>query len=345
MAPKYEAQAGARCRKSKHVKSCTMKNLYIRSLSIAFIQVALWLGRDAKATTYNSVFPLAENPISEDGKWVNGLTVGLGWNNCKSTSGNKVVGATGAASLAYDDPTAILSGTWGANQTVSATVFITNRQVDFYGEVELRVRSSISANSCTGYEVNFSARDDSSAYCEIVRWNGAVKDFTYINRTSGSKCHINTGDVVKATIVGTTITAYINNVKILAGTDGTFASGNPGIGFYFTGKTGSIEDFGFTSFSASDEVDTPSSAMAVVFGPDSNGTFTLQFRGIPGTTWQLEDAENFDPPGWVPLGSGTANESGLFQFTDTPPLWHAPPILSCSFACRDSSGGARPTQE
>jgi hypothetical protein len=293
-----------------------MKNLYIRSLLISFIQLALWPGGYAKAKTYNTLFPLTEDPISEGGNWINGLTTGLDWNNCKSP-GNKAVGATGSTSLGYDDPTAILTGTWGANQTVSATVFVINRQVDFYGEVELRVRSGISANSCTGYEIIFSARDDSSAYCQIVRWNGPINDFTYVKKISGSQCHISTGDVVKATIFGNTIRAYINNVEILSGTDGTFASGNPGIGFYFTGKTGSIEDFGFTSFSASDEVDTPSSASLAVSGPDSNGTFTLQFSGIPGTTWQLQDAENFDPPGWVPLGSGTANESGLFQFTDT----------------------------
>ena len=236
-----------------------MKNLYTKSLLISLIQLALWPGGYAKAKTYNTLFPLTENPISEGGNWINGLTTGLDWNNCKTISGNKAVGATGSTPLRYNDPTAILSGTWGANQTVSATVFVINRQVDFYGEVELRIRSSISANSCTGYEIIFSARDDSSAYCEIVRWNGVINDFTYVKKISGPQCHIRTGDVVKATISGNTIKAYINNVEILSGTDGTFASGNPGIGFYFTGKTGSIEDFGFTSFTASDEVDTPSS--------------------------------------------------------------------------------------
>jgi hypothetical protein len=229
-----------------------MKNPSITSLLVCFIQVALWPGSYAEANTYNTLFPRMENPISEGGNWINGQTNGLKWNNCKSMAG-KAVGATKSTSLHYNDPTAILSGIWQPDQTATATVFVTNRQVEFYGELELRLRSKMSENSCTGYEINFSARDDSTAYCEIVRWNGPRSDFTYIERITGPQCHLNSGDVVKATIIGNRITAYINGREILSATDDQFSSGNPGIGFYFTGKTGSIEDFGFTSFSASDE--------------------------------------------------------------------------------------------
>jgi hypothetical protein len=49
------------------------------------------------------------------------------------------------------------------------------------------------------------------------------------------------------------ITAYINGVQVLQTTDNTFMSGNPGIGFYVERATGVNDDFGFSSFTATDE--------------------------------------------------------------------------------------------
>jgi hypothetical protein len=60
------------------------------------------------------------------------------------------------------------------------------------------------------------------------------------------------GDRVMATLVGSTITTYINGAAIFSVTDGTYTSGNPGMGFYLQGATGVNSDFGFTSFTASD---------------------------------------------------------------------------------------------
>jgi hypothetical protein len=61
------------------------------------------------------------------------------------------------------------------------------------------------------------------------------------------------GDVVKATIIGNTITAYINGVQIIQVTDSTYPNGSPGMGFYIQGRSVSREsDYGFTSFAATD---------------------------------------------------------------------------------------------
>ena len=60
------------------------------------------------------------------------------------------------------------------------------------------------------------------------------------------------GDVVKATIVGNVITVYKNGVQIAQATDSTYATGNPGVGFFLEGTAGVNRDYGFTRFTASD---------------------------------------------------------------------------------------------
>jgi hypothetical protein len=91
---------------------------------------------------------------------------------------------------------------------------------------------------------------------EIVRWNGALGDFTYVARTGGPG--LRDGDMVKATIIGNVITAYINGAQVLQGTDNTFSTGSPGMGFYNDGSPNANDDFGFTSFKASDIGGLPS---------------------------------------------------------------------------------------
>jgi hypothetical protein len=66
--------------------------------------------------------------------------------------------------------------------------------------------------------------------------------------------------VVKATIVGNVITAYINGVQVLQATDNTYKGGSPGMGFYIEGTTGVNSDYGFTSFKATDELTTQADA-------------------------------------------------------------------------------------
>jgi hypothetical protein len=78
------------------------------------------VGGNASAATYTTSFPLTEYPISEGGNWLNGGTTGLDWHDFKSAN-NSAFGPNG---FNYADATAILTGTWGPNQTASAKVFI-----------------------------------------------------------------------------------------------------------------------------------------------------------------------------------------------------------------------------
>lgn len=205
----------------------------------------------ASSTTwkYSTNFPLTENPISESGNWINGQAAGIDWANVRTTTG--LAFGTETGDVNYDDSTALLTGTWGPDQTVQATVHTVNQNDNVWEEVEIRLRSSISAHVNTGYEINFRCSKTSNAYAQIVRWNGALGNFTFLQTKNGAAYGVANGDVVKASIVGNVITAWLNGTQILQATDNTFSSGKPGMGFYLKGHA-PVSDYGFTNFMATD---------------------------------------------------------------------------------------------
>ncbi len=213
-------------------------------------------GPSGTAKTYTTNFPRAENPLSEGGMWISGRKDGLDWAEVRTNAGlafGTELGGQRPAPQKYDDSTAILAGDWGPNQTAQATVHAVKPNDNANEEVELRLRSALSPHRATGYEILFRASKSAQAYCEVVRWNGPLGDFTYLTRSRGPQCGVATGDVVKASIIGNVITAYINGVQVLRASDDTFESGNPGIGFYIEGSTGMDGDYGFTSFTAASD--------------------------------------------------------------------------------------------
>jgi hypothetical protein len=206
---------------------------------------------------YATRFSRTENPMSEGGKWLNGQTDGLDWTDVRSTRGFAFGTETGGqrpAPQKYDDSTAVLKGTWGPDQTVEATVHSVNPNQDgkVYEEVELRLRSSLSAHTCTGYEVMFRCTKIARAYCNIARWEGPLGKFTMLKESYGSQYGVQDGDVVKATMIGKLLTVYINGVQMVQLSDDKFPSGNPGVGFYLEGASGVIGDYGFSRFMATD---------------------------------------------------------------------------------------------
>jgi hypothetical protein len=221
--------------------------------------------------SYSTLFAKDEQPISEGGMWLNGRKDGIDWcdvltqdghaygevsrmNSAERRAEQAFDGAAaggGAQEGDYDDPAAVLAGAWGRNQAVRATVFSRNQTDDYFQEVEIRLRSSVSPHNCDGYEVFWRCSKSEAAYAEIVRWNGKVGDFTSLARRVGPASGVKHGDIVEATIVGNVIRSYINGVEILSATDDVFASGSPGVGFnFFVGNTN--VDHGLSSF----EVDT-----------------------------------------------------------------------------------------
>lgn len=217
----------------------------------------VFFAASVSAMTYTSNFPNTENPITEGDNWVNGATNGVDWSNCRTNPGLVFGTESGTGKNQYDDSTCILTGTWGPLQTVQATVFSQNQSSKFYQEVELRLHSTMTAHSSTGYEVLFRAYH-LGGYATIVRWNGALGDFTYLNQHAyGNYRGIQTGDVVKATIDGNgLIIGYVNGVEVIRATDTTYTGGNPGIGFWLWGRNGegrgTNADYGFSAFTATD---------------------------------------------------------------------------------------------
>jgi len=225
--------------------------------------------------SYSTRFPKSENPISEGGRWINGSAGGANilkgghirkrgrlWGDVQTLPGI-AIGVDEPTT--FGDPTAIVSGDWGPTQTATATVRIKKTPRDSCcREVELRLRTSISRFSITGYEAYCSVVPE-KPYSSIARWNGP--NGSYWNFESHPlSLYLVDGDVITATAKGTNptvITLYRNGEQILQGIDtgaagggygayGPWTTGNPGIGFFNTSGV-NWEDFGLSSFSATDD--------------------------------------------------------------------------------------------
>ena len=222
--------------------------------------------------SYSTRFEHDEEPISEGGNWLNGRKDGIDWCDVLVKDGHAygevsrmaaaekrteqaldgaAAGSQAEVSGDYDDPAATLTGEWGRNQSARATVYSVNPTDDYFQEVEIRLRSTIRPNWCTGYEVFWRCSQSEAAYAEIVRWNGKIADWTSLGRRVGPEYGVKHGDIVEGTVVGNVITSYKNGVELFSVTDDRITEGAPGIGFnFFVGNTN--VDHGFSSF----DVDT-----------------------------------------------------------------------------------------
>jgi hypothetical protein len=223
----------------------------------------------ASAASYQTTFPANESPISQGGQWINGRAEGLDWANVDVAAGLAMGTQTLSGVTPYDDSTAILTGAWGPDQTATATIYSTNPQSGCWEEVEIRLRSVITANWNRGYECNYGL-EGSGNYAQVIRWNGPLADsgnanggYTPLDGRSVPG-GLRTGDVVKATISGSnpvTITTYLNDVELFTVTDSSasrWTDGNPGVGFYLQAGSPSLQhDYGFTAFTATDGIAPP----------------------------------------------------------------------------------------
>ena len=212
---------------------------------------------------YATNFPLTENPISEDGNWTNGGCCGNSslWGNVQTTPG-EVFGVSEPTT--YGDPTAIVNGTWGSNQTITVTVKITSQPTSCCHELELRPLTTISTNSITGYEINCSTVTG-DPYIQLVRWNGPNGNYTQLDQLVPAQPCKN-GDVLvgTTTVTGGTVTFGLTvngvpqtftNCHCTNPSDsgaGAFLTGSPGIGFY-DNQDSSWSYFGFSNFTATAE--------------------------------------------------------------------------------------------
>jgi hypothetical protein len=251
--------------------------------------------------TYATNFPLAENPISEGGRWINGAATGLWWSNVQTSGG--VASGIVRPDRNYNDPIAILTGTWGPVQTVQATVYSVNPTDSTYNELELHLHFALAANVAQGYEITYRVDADiTNGFVSLVRWNGPPGNFSYL----GSTCHYPTvcgqvngigvvnGNVVKATIDARgLIRAYISTdggatfSLVAQAMDTTFTGGNPGMGM--DGPAGTNTNWGFSSFMATDGSPSPSFTVSMTpasqtVAPGTNTVYTITMTPSSGFT-------------------------------------------------------------
>jgi hypothetical protein len=222
--------------------------------------------------SYSTRFQLDEDPISEGGIWLNGRADGIDWIDVISKNGvgygavsrmgvperrieqGNLEGSTpeeAAPEGDYDDPTAVLTGTWGRDQYAKGTVYSKNPTDEYFQEVQFRLRHVMTPQFCRGYEVFWRCLKTEDGYAEIVRWDGKVGDWTSLKRFAGPQYGVEHGDLIEASIVGNVLKGFINGVEVISVTDDTYADGAPGIGFNF-GVADTNVDHGFSYF----EVDT-----------------------------------------------------------------------------------------
>lgn len=167
---------------------------------------------------------------------------GVDWANVQKLNGLAMGTLDGLGG--YNDSYAHLSG-FSSNQTASGVVKVAGGLTDTH-EVELLLRWADTAHIAQGYACKLGYQ----GACQIVRWNGPLGDFTVLGGANATG--VSTGDVLKATAIGNVISEYLNDALIVRVTDSTFATGDPGIGF-FRRTAGANSDFGFTSFMATSQ--------------------------------------------------------------------------------------------
>ena len=197
------------------------------------------VGGPAQSRLYSTSFPTRENPLSENSAWLNGKKDGIDWNDVRTVKGFALLTKPNISD--YRDSTAIVKGAWGPNQYVRAMVHMPNPDTKYPMEFEIRVRTTLSANYCAGYEIIGGQ--------QVVRWNGPLGNFTILPDT-GPYGTLKHGDLFEVHMVGNVITVYINGVQVNQAVDNTYTTGNPGIGFF--SRNPKPPRFGFSSFAASD---------------------------------------------------------------------------------------------
>ena len=233
----------------------------MRKLILAFL---LLCALPSWARSYNTTFPATEAPISQGGIWIGGATVGLDWKDIDTTP-SFAYGTQNPTGTGYNDSLAVMSGSWGPSQTVQATASVVSSDSALYRELEVLVHFTITAHSASGYEINCSTVS-TNPYIQVVRWNGALGNFTSLYGDSSHYC-VN-GSVLKAAITSAgVISVYLNGSLMTTVNDTTFTGGAPGMGVYIaSGAAGQNSDFGWSAYSATDGLNSLASWSGVTVG-------------------------------------------------------------------------------
>lgn len=203
---------------------------------------------------YSTNFSLTESPISEGAKWTTGGVTGIDWHDPKTTGGKVLGTQPGTDPGKFTDSIGTVNGVWGADQTVTVTAFANVVGGLYFTEVEILLRFTIGAHSCTGYEFTMNV-NPSQSYMQVNRWTGGAFNnaASYVQLVSVAGIVAN-GDVLVGSAIGNVLTLKQNGVQVFQITDNTLTSGNPGVGMFNEDNGGHIDsaNWGFTNFTATD---------------------------------------------------------------------------------------------
>jgi hypothetical protein len=204
---------------------------------------------DTPTGSYSTNFSTSETPISEGGRWLNGGRNGVDWTDVRTNGDIAFATAFVESTGALKDAIAILDPAvtpLAADQFAEAVV---HRTAGYQGanghEIELLLRFTLRNGVASGYEFLLNAGGGS----QIVRWNGPIGNFTVLS-TSGPGFNVPAdGDVIRAEASGNVLRFYQNGSLRLTASDGTFASGQSGVGFYVhSGGGNALDGLGWTSW-------------------------------------------------------------------------------------------------
>lgn len=193
----------------------------------------------SSSSSFNANFATTSNPI-DPSTYMLGLTDGVQWTNPQTTGGQSVASEVPAPTRYSDDICHVKTSVraFNADQWAQGTVFKASGYTGNGGshELELLLRFQITNGNARGYEVLWGIQ----GYIAVVRWNGAVTDYTAIyDPGDGSIASYNDGDILYAQIQGNLITAKKNNVTVanfpvdVTSQGGTvWTTGQPGFGYW-----------------------------------------------------------------------------------------------------------------
>lgn len=220
--------------------------------------------------SYSTTFGATENPMAEDGLWLQGAANGVDWSNFRTTPG-KAFGTQSEGSHGnnqpggYNDSTALRRARpgriWGPDQDVRGRVFITTRtgQTGFH-EAQLLARGQMRANWLQCYEFIFSVVGGTTYY-QIVRFTGPLSlasgDGGWVSLANESAAGVEDGTYCRATAIGTVLRMYTSangvdwterNSYDTVNDSQKYADGLPGM-MHWTNGNGDPANYGWSEWS------------------------------------------------------------------------------------------------
>jgi hypothetical protein len=227
---------------------CSLLDIRMSHILIASLLSNRRVAPQPPLTEFSTEFTATESPISEGGIWLNGQSDGLDWLNFKTLNGIACAAAFSAEPPPpYNDSIAILKSSAFACAPDQFAEIVVSRAGGYSPSVThecgMFVRFALSANSASGYEAYLNHASNFT----IVRWNGALNNFSPLSSTGPGPTSPVDGDVLRFEVEGSTLRYYQNDVLVATATDSTFSSGQAGLQSYcVSGAT--LASYGMKSF-------------------------------------------------------------------------------------------------